>query len=98
MREIANNPRIEFTTLFNKQRKAAPLSIKIAFRDALELFLEDPHNLQLRNHRLTKELSRFRSIDVTGDWRAIFSEIQRGNQKVITFHRIGTHEDLYGKS
>jgi hypothetical protein len=34
--------RIDFSPLFNKQRKAAPLAIKQAFRDALDLFSEDP--------------------------------------------------------
>src|ERR1041385_2592148 len=92
-----NNPRIEFTELFNKQRRAAPHEIKIAFREALALFLEDSLTLQLRNHPLKGKLSGYRSIDVTEDWRAIFKQSQTTKQKIITFHMIGTHQMLYKK-
>ena len=91
------NPRIEFTDLFNRQRKNAPLEIKIAFREALALFLEDQFHPMLRNHVLREKLAGYRSIDVTEDFRAIFKETQSGKQKVIIFHKIGTHEELYGK-
>lgn len=43
---------VDFTNLFNKQRKDAPLTVKIAFRETLEIFLEDPDNQILRNHSL----------------------------------------------
>ncbi|HZE87428.1 MAG TPA: hypothetical protein VE090_04455 [Methylomirabilota bacterium] len=52
MKNKTNNPRIEFTELFNKQRKAAPHEIKMAFRETLALFLEDSSYPQLRNHPL----------------------------------------------
>lgn len=58
-------PLIKYTTLFNKQRKAAPVEIKIAFRETLELFLDDPKSPHLRNHELREKFSGYRSIDVT---------------------------------
>jgi mRNA-degrading endonuclease YafQ of YafQ-DinJ toxin-antitoxin module len=88
--------RIEYTSLFDKQRKAAPLAIKQAFLDALALYLEDPNHPALRNHSLKREFSGYESIDVTEDWRALLKEKQTGEQKVIIFHRIGTHKELYG--
>lgn len=96
MTSKSSSPRIEFTDFFNKQRKAAPSAIKVAFRETLALFLEDPNNPYLRNHPLTGKLAGYISIDVTDDWRALFKETQTGGQKVITFHKIGTHEELYG--
>ncbi len=84
--------RIEFTSLFNKQREASPLEIKIAFREALELFLENPDHEALRNHTLTKEYAGVQSIDVTEDWRALY----RIEQENIIFILLGTHEELYG--
>lgn len=36
--------RIEFTTLFTKQRKTAPPEIEIAFRDAFALFKKEAKN------------------------------------------------------
>jgi addiction module RelE/StbE family toxin len=89
---MKNAPRIEFTPLFNKQRKAAPLEIKQAFRDALDLFAENPNHPALRNHPLTGKYAGFHSIDVTEDWRALYRE----EKERIMFADLGTHEQLYG--
>ena len=89
-------PRIEFTQRFDKQLKKAPPEIKEAFIEALELFLENPMHPNLQNHALGKKLTGYRSIDVTGDWRAVFKEKQTNEQKVIVFDLFGTHKDLYG--
>lgn len=92
-----DNLLIEFSDNFNKQRKAAPKYIKIAFREALELFLENPNHPHLRNHSLTEELASYRSIDVTENWRAIFKEVKTKSKRIIIFHMIGTHDQLYKK-
>jgi len=91
---MKNAPRIEFTPLFNKQRKAAPLEIKQAFRDTLDLFAENPNHETLRNHPLIGKYAGFRSIDVTEDWRALY----RSEPERIIFVEIGTHPQLYGKA
>jgi len=90
-----NVPRIEYTTLFNKQRKAVPLEIKEAFLEALRLFLTDPVHPALRNHLLHGALTGYRSIDVTEDYRAVFRETLTGGRTLIVFHLLGTHKDLY---
>jgi len=95
--ESINKPRIGFTDLFNRQRKRAPEEIQMAFRDAQALFLEDQFHPQLRNHQLTGKLAGYRSINITGDWRALFKVVESGNRETITFHKLGTHKDLYGK-
>ena len=92
---MKNEPRIEFAPLFTKQRKSAPLEIKEALLDTLEIFLADPNNPFLRNHPLREKFAGFRSIDVTDDLRAVFKEEQSGERKVITFHMLGTHDELY---
>jgi mRNA-degrading endonuclease YafQ of YafQ-DinJ toxin-antitoxin module len=96
--QIKNEPRIEFAPLFTKQRKAAPVEIKEAFLDTLGLFLADPYNPFVRNHPLRDKFAGFRSIDVTDDIRAVFKEEQSGERTVITFHLLGTHDELYGKA
>ncbi|OGE65321.1 hypothetical protein A3B49_00465 [Candidatus Daviesbacteria bacterium RIFCSPLOWO2_01_FULL_40_24] len=65
-------PVIKFSSLFSRQRKLASPEIKIAFRDSLELFVEDMNHPQLRNHMLRDRYAGYRSINVTEDWRAIF--------------------------
>lgn len=90
-----NFPLIKYTPLFTKQRKAAPLEIKTAFREALELFLDNPDNQYLRNHALHEKFAGFRSINITDDWRALFKIRKSKTQTIITFHILGTHAQLY---
>lgn len=62
-----NSLQIEYTTLFNKQRKIVPIEIKVAFKEAFDLFLDNPNHPSLRNHALREKFTGFRSIDVTDD-------------------------------
>ena len=94
---MKNEPRIEFSDRFNKLRRDAPVEIKQGFLDALALFLTDPMHPALRNHPLHGEYAGYRSFDVTEDYRAIFREEMRGEQRVTIFYKLGTHEQLYGK-
>lgn len=87
---------IRYGTRFRRQYLKADKKIKTAFAQTLEMFLEEPNHPSLRNHQLKDKLVGYRSIDVTEDYRAIFKESHLGKQKVITFHLIGTHEQLYG--
>jgi len=54
---MKNEPRIEFAPLFTKQRKAAPLEIKQAFRDALDLFYENPNHAAVPGEPLSDVIS-----------------------------------------
>lgn len=91
-----NAARIDYAQKFLKQLKKAPLEIKVAFRKRLELFLKDPFHPLLDNHGLTGQYTGFRSINVTGDWRAIFAEQKsEAKSKTIVFVIIGTHSQLY---
>ena len=75
----------------------APLSIKIAFKKRRELFLQDVYHPLLNNHALTGSLQRYRSINVTGDWRALFRIIETVNGVICYFDTLGTHSQLYKK-
>lgn len=87
--------RIDYSRKFLKQLKNSPLEIKVAFRKRLELFLQDPFHPQLNNHALTGKFSGYRSINVTGDWRAIFSEFEDESGRTVIFEIVGTHSQLY---
>lgn len=87
-----NKPkRIDFSNKFFKQQKKAPQNIRKAWIKRLDLFNQDSFNSLLNNHALTGEFSGYRSINVTGDWRALYSEYEEDRQKVIVFEVIGTH-------
>jgi len=87
--------RIDFSKRFDKQFKKSPLEIKIAFRKRIKLFIQDPLDPQLRNHQLRGVLQGYKSINITGDWRALYSELKRGNEIIIVFEMLGKHSQLY---
>lgn len=39
----------------------------------------------------------YRSIDVTGDWRALYREFKEENPPIAFFDGLGTHSQLYKK-
>ena len=82
---------INFTKRFAKQRDKAPTKIQKSLNTKLELFIMDPFNGQLDNHPLKGRLKPYRSIDITGDWRAWYVEVD----DVAWFDVLGTHSQLY---
>lgn len=87
---------INYGKRFSKQYEKADLKIRNAFKNRLKLFKEDPHHPLLNNHSLTGEYAGYRSINVTGNWRAIYGEMQdKEGNKVTTFKVLGTHPQLY---
>lgn len=89
--------KIKFAKKFVKQYEKADQKVKDAAKKKLELFRNNPSHPQLKNHPLTGRLADYRSINITGDWRALYSEYKdnEGNI-VIVFEVIGTHSQLYG--
>ena len=85
---------IEYSKNFIKQLKKAPTKIQMKLRARIELFKDDKFNPILRNHALKGEWKGYRSIDVSGDWRAIFIEFEDG--KSVSFELLDTHSGLYG--
>ena len=88
--------RIEYAKQFQKQLKKAPIEIKTAFLKRRVLFSENPSDSSLNNHALTGKLLGKRSINITGDWRAIYSEsLTEEGETVVMFYLLGTHSQLY---
>lgn len=94
---MAKKSRVDYSKKFQKQLKKAPVEIQEAFLKRRELFLEDPLNPILNNHSLIGAHLGKRSINITGDWRAIYSETEDEEGEIsINFHLLGTHSQLYG--
>ena len=83
---------IDYSSNFKKRIKKLPQSISEKFYIRLEIFLKDRFNPILNNHKLHGEYEGFSSINVTGDYRAVFEYI---NENYILFSDIGTHPELY---
>lgn len=82
---------IVFHKKFKKKLSRLPVKIQNKFHERLHLFVEDMNHTILNNHSVEKVFAGCRSINVTGDYRAIF---RREGQR-FTFLRIGTHSELY---
>lgn len=88
-----------YSKKFLKEYKKAPVDIKESFKKRLKLFLANQYHPQLHNHALKGEYRGMGSINVSGDWRALYIErfIRHGHssQKAIEFKFLGTHSQLY---
>ncbi len=81
------------TKSFDKQYSKLNPKIKNQFKNRLLVFMEDQFDASLRNHALRGKYQGYRSIDVSGDVRALYT--QRGDS-IIIFALIGSHSQLYG--
>ena len=77
---------------FTKRFTKLSPKIQAAFYKKLEIFYKDKYDERLNNHTLHWPFEGMRSIDITGDYRAIFVE-HSGN--AVVFNKIGTHTELY---
>lgn len=92
VREVRQHPK------FKKLLLKAPVAVQRAFRNRFVLFVDNQFHPILRNHLLTGNYQGYRSINITGDWRALYKEIlPEGNEVRIEFHLFGTHSQLYKK-
>lgn len=85
---------VTYNHRFKKQFKKAPSYIQEAFYERLQHFLKDEFHPILNNHPLKREWHHHRSINVTGDWRAVYFEFPN---KHTEFRAIGTHNQLYNR-
>ena len=83
---------IETTKAFDKQYTKLNIKVKTAFKARVEIFNSAPFDSRLRIHALKGKYLGYRSIDVTGDIRALYTI--KGDT-VIIFGFIGTHSQLY---
>ncbi len=86
---------IIFSSSFKKRLPRLMPKIKKAFEKRLELFMIDQRNPLLNTHKLSGKYEHCYSINVTGDYRAIFEWRER--EDLVTFTEIGRHHELYGK-
>ena len=82
---------IKYKKRFQKDFKKIPSKIKEKFYERLEVFINNKFDIVLHNHSVDKVFFDCRSINITGDYRAIFKD---GDDFVI-FITIGTHSELY---
>lgn len=87
--------KVELSPRFHKDIKKRNVRIQKSFKKAIRLFVKNSHNLELDNHALKDEWEGFRSIDITADYRAVYEEVESGDEIIAYFVTIGTHKELY---
>ena len=82
---------IEYSKNFIKQAKKLDAPIRKRLLERITVFTENPVQPSLRNHALKGRYKSYRSIDITGDVRALYLQ----DEDRIIFDTIGTHSQLY---
>lgn len=85
---------INYSKYFLKCLKKSPDKIRHSFKSRLALFILNPQAVLLNNYSLKGKWLGYRSINITGNWRAIF--MADFNYQEIKFYAFGTHSQLYG--
>ena len=83
---------IHFHRWFDKRFAKLPKKIQDKAIERIQLFRADPFNSALANHALTGRYSGSRSINISGDYRAIYDPLPNDTALFID---IGTHSQLY---
>ena len=84
--------RLVFHREFEKRYKKLKSGDKLRFKERASLFLENPYHPVLNNHALRGKYSGFRSINISGDLRAIYELI---DNDIAFFITVDTHSKLY---
>lgn len=84
--------KVFLTAGFVKQYKKLPPKLRKKFLERVALFKENPCHRLLRVHGLKGDKEPLISMNVTGDYRALFVW---ETEERVRFHQIGTHSELY---
>lgn len=85
---------INFHKDFKKAYLKLPKKIQNKVDRQISLFVEEPFANELNNHALTGRYKGYRSINITGDYRAHYLNV--ADHQIVFFVNVGTHAQLYG--
>jgi addiction module RelE/StbE family toxin len=85
--------KLRYLATFKRQYKKLPKPIQLQFDVRLALFLDDATDPRLRVHPLKGKFSGYWSMNVNGDFRALY---RHDGDEIVIFALIGTHSELYG--
>lgn len=83
---------IRTTKNFDKQYAKLDQKVKNQFKSRVELFKVSPYDPILRNHALKGNYLGYKSINVNGDVKALYTV---EGDTVTIFAFVGTHSQLY---
>ncbi len=77
---------------FDKKFKKLSKKTQLQTKERISIFLENQFDIVLNNHLLHGDKKLFRSINITGDIRIIYEEVE---VETVRFIDIDTHSNLY---
>lgn len=83
---------VSYSKNFLKQAKNLDVRLRQKLYERITLFIKNPLDPSLRNHALKGRYKLYRSIDITGDVRALYLT----HKGQVIFDTVGTHSQLYG--
>jgi len=84
--------KVFFSKKFKKDFSRLDQKIRLAVKNRIQIFSTDPYHIELSNHPLKGKFQNYRSINISGDFRAVYKEISEAE---VMFTTIGTHSQLY---
>jgi addiction module RelE/StbE family toxin len=83
---------VSYSKNFLKQYAKLQPKTRLKTDRRILLWQSNPLHQDLRNHALKGKYKGYRSIDITGDIRALYLS----NNEEVIFDGLGTHAQLYG--
>ena len=83
---------IFFHKCFAKQYRRLNRKLQKQVDIKIALFYQNPYDPHLNNHSLHGVYKEYRSIDITGDYRAWYKQL---SEEVVEFRLVDTHSNLY---
>jgi addiction module RelE/StbE family toxin len=84
---------VQFSRSFTKQFNKMPGKMQLKAQREIAAWRIRPTEVRFNDHALKGAYQGYRSINITGDWRALYYE---SGDTIIIFAFIGTHSQLYG--
>lgn len=84
--------KIGFHKNFEKKYETLRKSEKQKFKERVTLFMKNPFDPVLNNHPLHGKYKGYRSINITGDLRAIYKRLK---PEAVLFVTVDSHSNLY---
>ncbi len=77
---------------FEKEYKKLSKKERGKFKERIDIFMKNPFDVILNNHPLRGKYNGYRSINITGDLRAIYGILSKDRYLFVS---INTHSELY---
>lgn len=84
---------IRYATAFKRMFRKLTRERQTQVQEALRLFMDDPFDPRLRNHKLTGSKAGVRSLSAGYDLRILYTEMD--GHSIVLLLMVGKHQEVY---